>query len=365
MCSNLTKDYVRNVEKYSEILNRNLIEDHDVMPMTGQGTRRYKFIVPLIVLALLAFFAVAVFLDNYVFTPRSQYSLSHERKLGLSDAAIGECTTAIPLLSSVVAANSSDFAAKESLGLCYEAQGENGTALTLLQAVAEAEPSLSNELAVAKAAFFSGRSNLVQSAMNEAAVIAVSPNDVLSVVQIDQSYGLYPVAAAALRRTQPALRTYAWFSADAATQLDLGNPGAAVNSSVRAVQLAPTSSRGGLLTELGSTYMDAGEYLAAANAYQKAISTRQPIDISNVYTELAQCYINSNRYSKALATTQFGIENTAGTGKLNLQITEATALAEMNHTLKAIQVLESIMASSSAPANVAATAGAMLSALGH
>jgi tetratricopeptide (TPR) repeat protein len=335
------------------------------MLKSQQVLRREKTLVSAIAVLILVLVVAVVLLDHYVFSPKNPNTLSYELTQGLSDAAGGECSTAIPLLSSALPANSKNVAAAESLGQCYSELGENDSALSLLQTAAAFEPSFSNELALARGAFFSGHIAVVQFAMKKAAVKASSPLNVLAVVLTDQSYGVYRAADAALRRTPIRLRTYEWYSDDAATQLDLGNPTVAVAAAKRAVRLAPTLSRGVLLEGLGNTYASAGEYAAAADAYQEALSTRQSIDSATVYVQLAQCYINLNRLSKALQTTHIGIDDTTGADRSNLEIPQATALVAARHTPQAIRVLERIVASSSSPANDVANASAMLSALGH
>jgi tetratricopeptide (TPR) repeat protein len=321
--------------------------------------------VSAIVVSLLLLAVTAVLLDLYVFSAKSPSTLAYEQKQGLSDAAGGDCTAASPLLASVLSANSNDVVAAESLGKCYAVFGENDSAFALLRTAAASKPSLSNELALASAAFFSGHFAVVEFAMRQAAMKAASPSDQLSVAETDQSYGVYRAADDALRRTPLRLRTYAWYSDDATTQLDLGDPFIAVIAAKRAVRYAPTSARGTLLVGLGDVYSSAGEYSAAANAYQDALSARQSIDTATVYSQLAQCYINVNRFSKALQTTHIGIDKTTGIGWFNLEISQATALVGLKHTPQAIRVLKRIVADPSSPANDVATASAMLSALGH
>jgi tetratricopeptide (TPR) repeat protein len=148
-------------------------------------------------------------------------------------------------------------------------------------------------------------------------------------------------------------------------QLDLGNPGAAIVAAEMSLQLSPKSSRGGLFADLGNVYEAAGNYSAAAKAYQEALSTRQTIDSTDIYSELAQCYINANQFSKALVTARTGIKNTASASQFDLQIAEATALAELNHQKIAKQILESVANRPSTPANVVTNVDAMLSALGN
>jgi tetratricopeptide (TPR) repeat protein len=315
-------------------------------------------------MALLLVGAIAGILFHHYAMEPNRNSLSYDQKQGLADAATGECTAAIPLLNSVIGTSSDGVAATESLGECYVVLGESESAMSPLQFAASHDPSLSNEASLAKAAFFSGNSAVVRSAMKEAAAKATSPSDVLTVVSIDQSYGIYPAADNALRRMPYALRTYVWYSDDATNQLDLGNPGDAVSAAARAVQLAPVSSRGALLASLGNAYASAGRYAAAATTYRKALSTRQPIDTSAAYSELAQCYINLNRYWKALAITHIGLENITGAGRSDLQISEAMALAELRHFPQAIRLLKAVAASPSASASDLSNASSMLSALG-
>jgi hypothetical protein len=188
-----------------------------VTPTTDQGPRRQRTFRSVVIVSTLLAMIVASYFVIHVSIPRRIGALAQESKLGLSDAASGECTSAIPLLTTVVAARPIDFSAAESLGQCYESLGDNSKAFPLLQSAAASAPTFSNELAFARAAFFTGYIDLVESSLREAALQAPTPVDVLSVAQTAQSYGVYVIAEDALLRTRTSSRTYLWYSVEAST----------------------------------------------------------------------------------------------------------------------------------------------------
>jgi tetratricopeptide (TPR) repeat protein len=286
-----------------------------------------------------------------------------ERQQGLSDAGSGECADAINLLSSVIAHDPHDLVSKEALAGCYVSLDNFTSALSLLQDVAASEPNLPNELGVARVAFFDGDSALVQSALKIALVRAATADDFLSIADAASSYGLNSIAAVSLYRTQSAQRTYIWYDTDAQIQLDLGNPSIAVSAALRATRLSPHSTRASTLVDLGNTYVGASEYATAAIAFRGAISMHQQIDDASVYSQLSQCYIDMGRFLKAIASAKSGLANSPGADLYGLELSEATALADLHQSQGAIKILSAIIKAKFAPANVVASASALLSAI--
>jgi tetratricopeptide (TPR) repeat protein len=325
--------------------------------------RRFAVTALKLIVSLLVIACVAFIVERSIFNSGDAGSLSAERQAGLSEAAAGDCASAVTLLRTVIAQNPNDSASEEALAGCYVSLDDFASALTLLQDVARTSPDVSNELGVARAAFFDGNTALVQSSLKIALAGAGTASDFLSIANAATSYGLNSTAALALNRTRSTQRTYTWYDVDAQIQLNLGNPGIAVSEALRAVQLSPHSTRASMLVELGNTYVGASEYAAAANAYRGAISTHQQIDDADVDSELAQCYINLGRYLKAIAVARSGLTEFPDADQYSLELSEATALADLHQSEKAVKILRSIIVATSAQATVIASASALLSAV--
>jgi tetratricopeptide (TPR) repeat protein len=339
------------------------VENGDARSTTLKRSRGHFLIALKVIISLLAVASASYAVAHFISTSGDAKWILVEQQQGVADAGTGECAQAIILLTWVIASYPNDLVTKEALAGCYLAQHNFDSATALLQDVASSAPDLSNEMAVANAAFFSGNTALVQSALKVAVAHAITASDSLSIADAASSYGLYSIAGTALYRTQYSHRTYIWYETDAKVELDLGNPRIAVTAAIRAARLSPHSTRASILVDLGNTYVGASEYENAANAYRNALSMDQQIDTVSVYSELSQCYIELGRYPAAIAAAQSGIAISTDEDQYNLELTEATALADQHHSQGAVKLLNAIIAAKSAPANVVSSASALLSAI--
>jgi tetratricopeptide (TPR) repeat protein len=289
-------------------------------------------------------------------------TLSYERAAGLSDAIAGNCVGAVNLLAPAVAADASDMEATEALGNCDVALRKYDSAIPLLEAAASSLRSLSSEIALANAAFFSGDLNLVNSSLKSSVAHFRTPAELLSIAGSAQSYGLYAVSFTALSDVPRTKRTSDWYVADAQTLLDLDFHARAVTAAQRAEQISPTSERSETFAAVGNIYESVGNYRDAVTALRAALASGQS-NLGSIYEELSQCYLVLDHYQSAFEAAVNGITNSTGGQVFSLELAEATALGDLHEKRRAVRVLERITTNRLAPANIVDSASALLSTI--
>jgi tetratricopeptide (TPR) repeat protein len=334
-------------------------------PASASKTSRPRRL--LLTLAVVAALVIAVlageFIGNLIRGSTSSRALAYDRQTGLADATAGQCADVVNYLAPVVSADPSDTASNEALGGCYVAVHDYQSAVPLLEAVAMVQPTLQSELSLATAAFFDGDASLIKSSLVTAIALSVTQNDHLSVAQAAQSFGLYGVGATALIAVPRATRTYAWYEIDAQSQLDLGNPNAAVAAARASIQLAPRAARGSTLFDAASVDESAGRDRTAVSALKQALAISPKTGAPTTYLDLSQCYTDLGQYPAALQATQSGVAYASGTTLFNLELTEATALEDLHHTTRAVRILTRLVANQSVPTSISASASVLLSTI--
>lgn len=286
------------------------------------------------------------------------------RRLGLELAAQGACQRAVIYLRPVVALDPSDYRAIEALGSCLGSLSEYGLAIPLLDKAARHTASVDAYMRLASFAYQAGQSVIEKQALRRAASLSASPEEMMGVANQAESFGEYGLSLYELHAISPAQRSYEWWGLASKDRLGEGDFSSAIADARAETLRAPPGSAGAAWEDLGVALAAAGMCPAGVSAFTHALIARSGTNIASSYASIVQCELALNRLRTAAWWIQRGLTKIhGGVPRYQLLLAEGMVMADLGHLVGADRILQELVQSHNAPADLSASARSLLTAI--